>query len=53
MLFFNVILPETDKNGCFDKFLPVSTSPFYGIFILFATSIKNQARLTRKIVGSS
>ena len=47
----NVILPEPNKNGCFDKFsLFVPPPPWH--FHLITISVKNQARMTMKIVGS-
>ena len=48
MLFWQNLL-----NGCLDKFLPISTYSQHSMFIYFFTiSVKNQARLARKIVCS-
>ena len=48
LLFFSVILPEPVENGCLDNFLLISTYLLH----LFTISVKIQARLTRKIVGT-
>ena len=50
--FSFVILPEPVENGCLDKFLSYFQLPPPKHVHLFTVSLKNQARLTRKIVGS-
>ena len=52
--FFSFIIPELVENGCLDKFLLISTYPLHSMHVrLFTISVKNQASLVRKTVGSS